>query len=151
MPTLVSAKPATLKELIQPCHPFLDDRGFSLHDLFPFPEGMGQVNWSILVPGVVKAFHRHHKQWDHWVCLSGNAKVVLVREIDGKPEIQTFFIGEGNPKLGSIPPGVLHGYTPIGNEPCGILYWVTQKYDGTDEERAPWDTFGKEVWEVQFK
>lgn len=151
MPSLVNEKPANLEDLSQPCRPSLDDRGFSLHDLFPFPAGVGRIDWSILVPGVVKAFHRHPKQWDHRVCLTGNAKVVLVREIEGRPEIQTFYIGEGNPRRVSIPPGVWHGFTPIGNQPCGILSWVTPTQDPTDEERAPWDAFGREIWEVQLK
>lgn len=128
--------------------PYLDDRGYSVHDIFPLTGG--QINYSDLVPGVIKAFHRHKKQTDHWCVIRGNAKVVLVDERSGKPEIKTFCIGEQNMQVIEIPPGVWHGYTPIGTEKAGMLYWVTEKYDpkAPDEERAPWDHFGADIWKV---
>lgn len=131
--------------------PYLDDRGFSLHDIFPL--NGGQINYSELVPGVVKAFHRHQKQTDYWCVIRGNAKVVLVDERSGKREIKTYCVGEQNPQVIEIPPGVWHGYTPIGNQMAGMLYWVTERYNpaSPDEERLSWDAYGAEVWQVQNK
>ncbi|HBN08262.1 MAG TPA: spore coat protein [Cyanobacteria bacterium UBA8530] len=130
---------------------FLDDRGFSIHDVFPLKDG--QINYSELVPGVVKAFHRHQKQTDYWCVIRGNAKIVLVDESSGKPEIKVHCIGEQNVQVIAIPPGVWHGYTSIGNEKSAMLYWVTEKYDKNqpDEERLAWDHFGAEVWSVDNK
>lgn len=150
-PGSIGAGPDSLASLLQPCSASLDERGFGLHDLFPFPEEQGQADWSILPPGAVDAFSRHTKAWVHRVCLSGNAKIVLVREEGWKTEIQTFFSGERHPALVSVPPGVWHGCSPICNQPCGLLRWCTRKVAAAGEERAPWDTFGKELWEAQLK
>lgn len=69
---------------------FADDRGYSYFPEFPLAS-TGQMNWSMMYPGVVKAFHYHMKQWDHWVGLVGMLKVVLARPVDGAeltPELQ---------------------------------------------------------------
>jgi len=129
-------------------HPFLDDRGFSLHDIFSnLP---GQVNYSTLVPGVIKAWHRHEKQTDWWCCLNGNVKVALYDQDADK--FETYFIGELNPKVVEIPPGLWHGMTSIGNAPCGMLYYVDVRYNPAepDEERAAWDAFDYD-WSVENK
>jgi hypothetical protein len=36
-------------------------------------------------PGVYKAWHFHKKQWDHFICLWGMAKVVLCATISPTP------------------------------------------------------------------
>ena len=126
--------------------PYLDDRGFSLHDIFDALPG--QINYSTLNPGVVKAWHRHKHQTDYFCVVMGNAKVALHDEKTGKTE--THFIGELNPKVLKIPPGIWHGYTPVGDKPCGLLYYMDRRYDpeNPDEERAPWNSFGYN-WEVE--
>lgn len=148
---VVNDRPTTLEELSRPCQPFLDDHGAGLKDLFPLPEGAGQIDWSTLFPGAVRAFFRNPRLWEHQVCLVGNAKVILVRDERGRPEIQTFYIGEGHPRRVAIPPGVWHGATPLGHRPCGILSWKTRRADPPEVERAPWDAFGKELWDVQSR
>ena len=120
---------------------YSDDRGWSFLDVFSML-AKGQINYSVVYPGVVKAWHRHRRQWDHWCVLLGNARVALYDPETKK--VATHFVGERNPQVVSIPPGVWHGMTPVGATPCGLLYLVTEKYDpkDPDEERAPWDSFG---------
>src|SRR5581483_5454347 len=72
----------------------------------------GQVYMTKVYPGVVKGWHYHKKQWDHFAVVSGMAKLVLH---DARPksrthgQIQEFFLGDRNPILVAIPPLVTHG------------------------------------------
>ena len=72
----------------------------------------------------------------------GDARVALHDAEKGPTE--THFIGEHNPEVIKVPPGIWHGYTTVGTKPCGLLYYVNKKYNPKepDEERAPWDSFG---------
>jgi dTDP-4-dehydrorhamnose 3,5-epimerase len=130
---------------------FLDSRGWSLNDIFRLFEGEEfQINYSVLHPGVIKAWHRHKYQDDYFCVLKGNAQVGIFSEVpsaDGKlkgPE--KHFIGEHNPAVVRVKAGEWHGLTAIGCEPVGLLYLVTRKYDpeSPDEERAGWENFGPE-------
>ena len=130
----------------------MDARGWSLNDIYSmFDLDEFQVNFSILNPGVVKAWHRHKNQDDYFCVLTGNAQVGIFSDVPDEngrlkgPE--KHFIGELNPSVIHIKAGEWHGLTCVGGEPCGLLYLVTKKYDSDspDEERAscenfaPWD------------
>ena len=148
---------------------FCDSRGWSLNDIHniarknindEFPKtpydtkyslGNCQVNYSILYPGVVKAWHRHAKQDDYFCIIHGMAQVGVYSDEDGA---EKFFIGEHNPGVVHIKAGEWHGLTAVGMKPVGLLYLVTNLYDPTqpDEERAPHDAFvGADWWKPENK
>ena len=97
-----------------------DDRGL-LMEMWrsddPDFEKFGQVYVTMVYPGVVKAWHYHKKQTDHFVCVGGMAKVVLHDAREGSPtlgETDEFVIGWQRQRMVIIPPGVYHGFTPAG-------------------------------------
>lgn len=102
--------------------------------------GFGQVYVTTAYPGVVKAWHLHRKQTDSLACVSGMVKLALY---DGRPasptkgEVAEFFIGEHNPLLVQIPPGVLHGFKCIGEREALVVNIPDRPYDreNPDEER----------------
>ena len=60
----------------------------------------GQVYVSATYPGVVKAWHYHQQQVDHFACVAGMVKLVLVDTRPDSPTngaINEFFIGTQNP------------------------------------------------------
>lgn len=149
-------------------HCYSDDRGASLMSVFDhLPEIPGQVNASSMYPGVVKAWHRHRKQDDHWVVLHGMLKIGLFNTGDsvaraelrlagrrlGDELVETLEIAAGAGRavflgeraMGSlrIPAGLWHGAVAVGGRPAMLLYYVTRRYDpqDPDEERADWDAF----------
>ena len=129
---------------------FTDSRGWSLNDIYDIvprtPGFKWYINYSILYPGIVKAWHRHKYQDDYFCILKGMAQVGIYTDENG-PE--KFFIGEHNPAVIHVNAGEWHGLTAVGNEPCGLLYLVTRKYDpkNPDEERAgPFGFVDKEWW-----
>lgn len=135
---------------------FADDRGWSLMNLFTGVLDGGQCNYSLLYPGVFKAWHRHQSQTDFWVVVHGMAKIGVFDE-DRRDEAgyqgHTFIAGEKNPQAIIIPPPLWHGLTCVGPEPCGLLYYVNRIYNATqpDEERIAHDAFSAFRWEVEHK
>lgn len=104
----------------------------------------GQVYVTMVYPGVVKAWHYHKIQTDHFVCVSGMAKVVLHDDREDSPtrgETNEFVIGWQRQRLIIIPNGVFHGFTAVGTEPAMIVNTPTElyNYDDPDEYRRPFD------------
>ena len=107
-------------------------------------ERFGQVYMTTNYPGVVKAWHYHHKQTDNVVCISGMIKLVLHDGRDDsstKGETNEFFIGEHNRMLIQIPTFVYHGWKCISEKESLVINIVTQPYDykNPDEHRREWD------------
>jgi dTDP-4-dehydrorhamnose 3,5-epimerase len=108
----------------------------------PFFQKFGQVYLSVVYPGVVKGWHYHKLQTDNFVVIKGMAKVVLYDRREDSPtagKLQEFFIGDQNPLLITIPPGVVHGMKGIGTESAYLINCPTEPYNYTqpDEYRLP--------------
>ena len=102
----------------------------------------GQVYMTTAYPGVVKAWHYHQKQTDHFVCTRGMMKVVLYDDRENSPtkgEVNVFCIGEYNPLLVEIPPLVYHGFKCISDYEATVVNLTTECYDykNPDEFRLP--------------
>ena len=125
-----------------------DERGYLLEILrsdWEEFERFGQVYMTAAFPGVVKGWHYHKIQTDHFVCIHGTAKVVLFDRREGSPtqgEVSEFFIGERKPCLIKIPPGVVHGFKGVGQKVALIVNVPTElyNYEDPDEYRLPYDT-----------
>lgn len=116
-----------------------------------------QVNFSVLEPLAVKAFHLHKRQTDVWfVPPSDKMLLVLADCRAGSPtagQLMRFVLGDGNSRLVRIPPGVAHGVRNLRPAASGtIVYFVDVQFsagDDCDEGRLPWDHFGADLWEVE--
>ena len=102
----------------------------------------GQVYLTTGYPGVVKAWHYHKVQFDHFCVVKGMMKVVLYDSRDGSPtkgEVNEFFLGEHRPIVLRIPPLVYHGFKTISEQEALLINVSTQtyKYDVPDEFRVP--------------
>ncbi len=105
----------------------------------------GQMYVTTTFPGVVKGWHLHHAQWDNVVCVKGMIKLVLYDEREGSPtkgQLDEFFVGEHNPLLVRVPPGVWHGWKCVGPEEAYIVNAPTEVYvyDAPDQDELPHDT-----------
>jgi len=124
-----------------------DDRGWLMEMLrsdWEEFEKFGQTYVTACYPGVVKAWHYHKHQTDHFICVSGMAKVALYDPRDNSPTkgmVNEFFMGTLNPILVKIPNMVYHGFAAIGNEMTIVVNVPTKlyKYDKPDEYRVPYD------------
>jgi len=144
---------------VKPLRLIPDERGYLMEMLRsddPFFQKFGQCYLSVAYPGIVKGWHYHKKQTDHFVIVKGMMKVVLYDERDGSPtkgQINEFFMGEKNPILVVIPNNVWHGMKCIGTEPAMLVNTPTESYNyaDPDEVRAdphkshiPYDWSGKD-------
>ena len=107
-------------------------------------EKFGQVYMTTAYSGVVKGWHYHKIQTDHFVCVHGMAKVVLYDSREGSPthgEINEFFMGTLNPIMLKIPNGVMHGFKGVSAEMTLIVNVPTElyNYQMPDEHRLEWD------------
>ena len=124
-----------------------DERGFLMEMLrCDWPEFMkfSQAYITACYPGVVKAWHYHKLQWDHFVCISGMARTVLCDLRDESPTqglVNVFHLGFLNPILLKIPPLVYHGFASEGNETSLIVNFPTElyHYSQPDEYRLPYN------------
>ena len=101
----------------------------------------GQAYITTAYPGVVKGWHYHKVQVDHFVALKGMFKVVLYDSREDSPthgEVNEFFMGVHNPILLQIPRLVLHGFKCIADEESMMLNIPSEPYvyDAPDEYRV---------------
>ncbi|MGB8657458.1 MAG: dTDP-4-dehydrorhamnose 3,5-epimerase family protein [Candidatus Zixiibacteriota bacterium] len=92
----------------------------------------GQLYITTAYPGVVKGWHYHKRQTDHFAVVQGMIKLVLYDSRDDSPtkaEINEFFLGEHNPMLVEIPPLVLHGFKCVGDQEAICINVPTELYD----------------------
>ena len=122
-----------------------DERGHLMEilrsddDIF---EKFGQVYITTAYPGVVKAWHYHKIQTDHFCVVHGMMKVVLYDGRKGSAtegQINEFFMGEKNPIVLKIPNGVYHGFKCIGEHEAICMNCPTEVYNyaDPDEHRIP--------------
>ena len=112
-----------------------DERGYLMEMLrsdWEEYDKFGQVYITAVYPGVVKGWHYHKLQTDHFICVHGMAKVVLYDGREGSAthgEVNEFFMGDQNPMLLKIPSGVMHGFKGISQEMTLIVNVPTELYN----------------------
>jgi len=133
--------------VVRKLEPHVDARG-SLTEILrsDWPEftRFGQALLTVNLPGVIRAWHWHHRQTDTIVVVSGRA---LLPVYDGRAGSATFgaverYVGDGDAPLALVvPPGVWHGYKTLGERPALIVNFPSELYDpgAPDEERIPHD------------
>lgn len=134
----------------------VDDRGY-LIEVFratdPEFHKFGQVYVvGDAVRGTIRAFHKHEVLWDYFFIGHGSAKFALRDDRSGSPTYEmmnTYVIGEKNPSLIVVPPGVYHGWMALEDD-TQLISIASEVYnrENPDEVRVPPDSFGY-VWEVK--
>jgi dTDP-4-dehydrorhamnose 3,5-epimerase len=125
----------------------VDEHGYLYEMLradWPEFEKFGQAYVTVTYPGVIKGWHLHRLQTDHFVCVKGAMKVALFDDRPGSPtrhELMEVIIGEQRQRLLVIPIGVLHGVMALGNEPAMLINFPDFLYNAQepDEQRVPYD------------
>ena len=126
---------------IKPLRVVPDERGWLMEilraddpDLFT---KFGQVYVSATYPGVVKAWHYHKNQIDHFACVAGMVKLVLIDTREDSPTngaVNEFFLGTQNPTLVQVPNLVYHGWKCISVEPSLVVNVTTEPYRHADPD-----------------
>ena len=126
-----------------------DDRGFLMEMLRedePIFERFGQVYVTGCRCGVVKGWHYHKEQTDHFVCVSGTALVVLYdprEDSHTRGAVQEVVLHsppspDPGPLLLKVPRLVIHGFTAHGCEEARIVNVPTPAYRRANPDEYRW-------------
>ena len=112
-----------------------DERGKVIHMLRcddPWFEKFGEIYYSFVYPGVIKAWHLHTKMTLNYAVISGMIKLVLYDDREGsstRGELMEIYTGEDNYALITIPPGIWNGFKGIGEKPAITSNCATEPHD----------------------
>lgn len=111
-----------------------------------------QINYSVVQPGSVKAFHLHYQQNEFWFVPPSQRMLMGLYDVRNdsptKGAVMRFVLGAHQPRLLYIPAGVAHGTANLGITEATIIYITDQQFDlnNLDEQRLPWDALGTDFW-----
>ncbi len=126
---------------ITPLRQIADERGKIMHMLRvddPEFEAFGEIYFSTVFPGVIKAWHLHTRMTLNYAVVNGMIKLVLFDDREGSPtrnEVQELFVGESNYVRVRIPPGVYNGFKGIGVSPAIVANCSTIPHDPDEIRR----------------
>jgi dTDP-4-dehydrorhamnose 3,5-epimerase len=125
-----------------------DERGYLMEMLRaddPEFTRFGQVYVSATYPGVVKAWHYHKVQVDHFVCVAGMVKLVMIDTREDSPTrgaVNEFFLGVQRPQIIVVPNLVYHGWKCISTEMSLVINIPTVPYNYADPDEFRVDPHG---------
>ena len=106
--------------IVTPLRRIPDERGCIMHMLradAPHFKHFGEIYFSAVNPGAIKAWHIHQEMTLNYACVSGTIKLVLYDERAGSPthgELMELFVGDQNYSLVTVPPLVWNGFKGCG-------------------------------------
>lgn len=141
---------------IVPLRQIVDERGKVMHMLradAPHFQGFGEIYFSAVHPGAVKAWHVHKKMALNYAVPVGTVKLVLYddRPASGtRGEVQEIYLGPDNYNLVVIPPLVWNGFKGVGPETALVANCATLPHDPAEiERRDPRDTHIPYDWDIK--
>ena len=118
-----------------------DERGEILHMLRADDDaylGFGEIYFSRVYPGVIKAWHIHDVMTLNYAVVAGMIKLVLYDDRSGSPtrgELMELFVGEERHALVQVPPLVWNGFKGIGTGPALVANCATHPHDPDEIHR----------------
>jgi dTDP-4-dehydrorhamnose 3,5-epimerase len=135
-----------------------DERGAIFHMLRatdPHFRQFGEIYFSLIYPGVIKAWHIHSEMTLNYAVPAGMIKLALYdgrAESPTRGEVMELFLGERNYQLVTVPPGVANGFKGIGTVPALVANCATHPHDPAGLEMTRVDPFKNDIpydWSLQ--
>ena len=141
---------------IKPLRKIPDERGYIMHMLRsddPDFQRFGEIYFSTIYPGVIKAWHLHKEMTLNYAVVSGMIKLVLHDDRSDSPtrgDTQELFVGDENYQLVTIPPFVWNGFKGIGTKTAIVANCATLTHD-PDEilRKSPFDPSINYDWNLR--
>ena len=142
--------------VVTPLKQIPDERGKIMHMLRsddPQFERFGEIYFSMVYPGAIKAWHLHTKMTLNYAVVAGMVKLVLYDPRPSSPtkgEVQEIFLGEQNYARVKIPPGIYNGFKGVGTIPAIVANCSTIPHDPAEIQRL--DPFSKDIpysWDLR--
>lgn len=133
--------------VLQPLRVFEDERGAVMHmlrvDSLLFKR-FGEVYFSEVRSGSVKAWKRHTRMTQHFTVPVGRIRFVLYDDRPGSPTAGSLSeIELGRPddyRLLVIPPGIWYGFTGLAAQPSLVANCADLPHDPSESENLDWST-----------
>lgn len=128
--------------LVEKLHKIEDSRGKVMHMIrrdSPVFTAFGEVYFSVVNSGVVKAWRKHLKMTQHFAVPVGKIKLVIFDGREGSPskgKIWEMEIGEENYCLVKIPPMLWYGFKGMSDIPALIANCSDMPHDPGEIVRA---------------
>lgn len=141
---------------LHPLRQIPDERGKVMHMLRrddPWFSEFGEIYFSVVFPGVIKAWHLHRRMTLNYAVPSGRIKLVLFDDRDDSPtrgELQEIFTGEDAYALVTVPPGIWNGFKGVGTTPAIVANCATVPHDPDEIVRL--DPFSAKIpyrWDLR--
>jgi len=140
--------------IIEPLRQIIDERGKIMHmlrcDSIIF-EKFGEIYFSFVNPGVVKAWKLHNEMTLNLAVPYGMIKLILYdkrQESPTKGEIQEIVIGSNNYCLVKIPPQIWNGFQGVDSTVSIVANCATIPHDPEEIKRLdPFDPSIPYTWE----
>lgn len=144
--------------IVTPLRQILDERGKVMHmlraDAPPF-QRFGEIYFSCVYPGAIKAWRIHKQMTLNYAVPHGNIKFVLYDDRSSSPttgEIQELFLGPDNYYLVTVPPMIWNGFKGIGTETAVVANCASIPHDPNEiERRDPFDPSIPYDWAIKHK
>ena len=142
--------------IIQELKQIVDERGKVLHMLrcdSPLFEKFGEIYFSVVNPGAVKAWKLHKEMTLNLTVPIGSIKLVLYDNRSDSPtkrKIQEIYIGHDNYCLVKIPPMIWNGFQGISEIESIVANCATIPHDPDEVEQLdPLNSFIPYKWNIK--
>ena len=144
--------------IVTPLRQIADERGKVMHmlrsDAAHFG-GFGEIYFSCIYPGAMKAWHLHKRMTLNYAVPHGNIKFVLYDDRAGSPtkgKIQELFLGADNYCLVTVPPMIWNGFKGLGTEAAIVANCATSPHDPEEIlRRDPADPSIPYDWDIRHR
>jgi dTDP-4-dehydrorhamnose 3,5-epimerase len=102
-------------------------------------ETFGEIYFSSVYAGAVKAWHLHRRMTLNYAVPMGEIKLVLYDDRPDSPtngELVELFVGERNYVLVTIPPLIWNGFKGVGTKVALVANCATMPHDPSEIERV---------------
>lgn len=127
--------------VLQPLKVIEDERGAVMHMLradSPLFCRFGEVYFSEVNPGIVKAWKRHSRMTQHFAVPVGRIRFVLYDDRTGSPTkgiLSEIELGRPDAyRLLIIPPGIWYGFTGLADRPSIVANCADLPHDPQESE-----------------
>ena len=133
-----------------------DERGSIYHMLKstdPHFQKFGEIYFSAVFPGAIKAWHIHKEMTLNYAVVAGRIKMVLFDDREHSPTrgvLQELFLGPENYSLVTVPPMVWNGFKGVGTERALVANCATLAHDPNEIMRL--DPFSDKIpydWDLK--
>ena len=144
--------------IVTPLRQIFDERGKVMHMLREDSQifsRFGEVYFSCVNPGAIKAWHLHKRMTLNYAVIYGEIKCVLYDDREGsatRGRLQEFFLSPENYCLLTVPPLVWNGFKGIGDKSAIVANCATLPHDPTEIERKePFDASIPYDWQIRHR